>query len=80
MKPAEITNPLSPASRAKDNKRFNNLSKEQKLFFQLLHDYPEGAISIVDKNFHFAITGGQLHKRLGTDPAELIGHDSYPNF
>ncbi len=80
MKPAEITNPLSPASRAKDNKRYNNLSKEQKLFFQLLHDYPEGAISIVDKNFHFAITGGQLHKRLGTDPAELIGHDSYPNF
>lgn len=57
-----------------------NFSKEQKLFLQLLHNYPDGAISIIDINYNFKITGGELHKRLAADPSELIGYDIYPNF
>lgn len=80
MKLAQTHTPLVATASAKTNKRFNSLSKEQKLFFQLLHNYPDGAISIIDKDFNFAITGGELHKRLGADPSELIGHEIYPKF
>ncbi len=61
-------------------KSIKGFSKEQKLFLQLLHNYPDGAISIIDINYNFIITGGELHKRLAADPSDLIGNDIYPNF
>ncbi len=54
------------------------LSREQKLFLQLLHNYPDGALSIIDKKFNFVITGGALHKALSSNPFELIGNSIYP--
>lgn len=58
----------------------NQFSEEQELFLQLLRNYPDGAISIVDQNLNFIITGGELHKRLSADPSELIGNEIYPKF
>ncbi len=56
------------------------LKKVQRLFLQLLHNYPDGIISIIDKNYHFVYTGGELHKRLHTDIGQLIGKEMYPKF
>jgi PAS domain S-box-containing protein len=56
------------------------LKKVQQLFLQLLHNYPDGIISIIDKNYHFVYTGGELHKRLHSDIEQLIGQEIYPRF
>lgn len=56
------------------------LKKVQQLFLQLLHNFPDGAISIIDKNFHFVYTGGHLHQRLHANINELIGKEIYPLF
>lgn len=56
------------------------LKKVQQLFFQLLRNYPDGVISIVDRDHHFIYTGGKLHKLLGAEPTELIGEKIYPHF
>lgn len=52
----------------------------QRLFLQLLSNYPDGAISIIDKNFNFVFTGGELHTFLGANSADLIGGRIYPIF
>lgn len=56
------------------------LKKVQQLFLQLLHNYPDGIISIIDKNYNFVYTGGELHKRLQSDIGQLIGKKMYPRF
>jgi PAS domain S-box-containing protein len=56
------------------------LKKVQQLFLQLLHNYPDGIISIIDKNYHFVYTGGELHKRLHSNIGQLIGKEIYPRF
>lgn len=58
----------------------HELPKERKLFLQLLRNYPDGAISVIDKEFSFILTGGELHNRLGVDPKYLIGREIYPKF
>ena len=55
-------------------------TKEQGLFLQLLHNYPDGVISVIDKKYNFIYTGGQLHLRLSANPVELIGNKLYPKF
>ncbi len=55
-------------------------TKEQELFLQLLHNYPDGVISLIDKQYNFIYTGGELHKRLSANPVELIGNKIYPKF
>ncbi|MEO8515073.1 MAG: hypothetical protein ABI543_16065, partial [Ignavibacteria bacterium] len=55
-------------------------SKEQELFLQLLHNYPDGVISLIDRQDNFIYTGGELHKRLSANPVELIGNKMYPKF
>lgn len=62
------------------NRNHKISSKEQDLFLQLLHNYPDGVISLIDKQYHFIYTGGQLHKRLSANPLELIGNKLYPKF
>ena len=57
-----------------------DLKNAERLFLQLLHNYPDGAISIIDKNFHFLYTGGKLHKHLHSDIESLIGKEIYPLF
>ena len=65
------------SERIKAEKELKNV---EQLFLQLLHNYPDGAISIIDKNFHFVYTGGELHKRLHSDIEQLIGKEMYPRF
>jgi signal transduction histidine kinase len=50
------------------------------LFLQLLRNYPEGSISIIDSDFNFVYTGGELYKQLKTDTAGLIGKKIFPIF
>lgn len=57
-----------------------DVSNVRQLFLQLLHNYPDGAISIIDRNYNFIFTGGELHKRMNVVPSELIGHEIYPKF
>ncbi|HEY5369791.1 MAG TPA: PAS domain S-box protein [Hanamia sp.] len=65
------------SERIKAEKELKNVKQ---LFLQLLHNYPDGAISIIDKNYHFVYTGGELHKRLHSDIGQLIGKEMYPKF
>lgn len=65
------------SERIKAEKELKNVKQ---LFLQLLHNYPDGAISIIDKNYHFVYTGGELHKRLHSNIGQLIGKEMYPKF
>ena len=65
------------SGRIKAEKELKNVKQ---LFLQLLHNYPDGAISIIDKNYHFVYTGGELHKRLHSNIGQLIGREMYPKF
>ena len=69
-----------PGSNAQTVLQAEEFSEEQKLFLQLLGNYPDGAISIIDTNYNFIVTGGELHKRLAADPSALIGNHLYPKF
>jgi len=51
-------------------KKFPNIDK---LFLQLLNNYPDGSISIIDKNFNVIYTGGELYQRLQKDPVSWSG-------
>ncbi len=50
------------------------------LFLQLLKNYPDGSISIVDKNFNFIYTDGELYNQLRVSPVELIGKKIFSVF
>lgn len=64
----------------------NSFSKQKgsanihELFVQLLKNYPEGSISIIDKDFTVIYTGGELYKQLKSDPADWIGKSILPIF
>jgi len=49
------------------------LMNVEQLFLQLLRNYPDGSISIVDCDFRFVYTGGELYKQLKKDTEGLIG-------
>lgn len=61
-------------------KAVKELKNVEQLFLQLLQNYPDGAISIIDKDYNFVYTGGELHKRLQSNIKELIGKKMYPLF
>ena len=65
------------SERIKAEKELKNVKQ---LFLQLLYNYPDGIISIIDKNYNFVYTGGELHKRLHSDIRQLIGKEMYPRF
>ena len=52
----------------------------ERLFLQLLHNYPDGIVSIIDQNYHFVYTGGELHRLLHVDIGTLIGREIFPMF
>ncbi|MGE5108726.1 MAG: PAS domain S-box protein [Sphingobacteriales bacterium] len=54
------------------------LIKVKELFLQLLRNYPDGTISIIDKNYNYVFTGGEIHKQLKVDPVQLIGKRAFP--
>ena len=57
-----------------------NLKETEHLFLQLLQNYPDGLISIIDRDFKFVYTGGELHKKLQADIGSLIGEKVFPFF
>jgi signal transduction histidine kinase len=52
----------------------------EQLFLQLLRNYPDGSISIIDPSFNFLYTGGELYKQLKTGTASLIGKKIFSIF
>jgi signal transduction histidine kinase len=42
-----------------------------------LKNYPDGSISIVDKDYNFIYTGGEIYKQLTTDPTAWIGQKMF---
>jgi PAS domain S-box-containing protein len=54
--------------------------KTEYLFLQLLNNYPDGTISIIDRDLRFVYTGGELHKLLNADIQMLIGDEIFPFF
>jgi PAS domain S-box-containing protein len=60
-----------------DRKDLKNI---RDLFWQLLKNYPDGSISIIDTDFHFIYTGGEIYRQLGTDPDDWIGKKIFPLF
>jgi signal transduction histidine kinase len=45
----------------------------EELFLQLLKNYPEGSISIIDKDLNIIYSGGQLYQQLKKDPLSWTG-------
>lgn len=64
---------------SEQKKAVEELKNVQHLFHQLLRNYPDGAISIIDKDFNFVYTGGELHNRLNAEPKQLIGEKIFQN-
>lgn len=56
------------------------LLSTRRLFLQLLNNYPDGSISIIDKDYRFVYTGGELHRDLRSGISNLIGNKMYPKF
>lgn len=61
-------------------KASNELRRTEHLFLQLLENYPDGIICIVDQNYRFVYTGGELHRQLNADIGALIGQEVFPFF
>ena len=57
-----------------------NLKKTEHLFLQLIENYPDGIISIIDRNLNFVYTGGELHKKLNANIGSLLGKEVFPFF
>jgi len=55
-------------------------SISQALLLQLLKNYPEGSISIIDKEFNFIYTGGGLYKQIHCNPDRLAGKKIFSVF
>lgn len=49
------------------------LRNTQELLQQIVSSYPDGTISVVDKDFNYLFTGGEMHVTLGNDAKQLIG-------
>ena len=85
MKDAALVNIIALGKRGQSKKQSSELDRRnslvpkrelanvQELFIQLIKNYPEGSISIIDKNFKIVYTGGELYKQLKTNPLEWEG-------
>ncbi|MBY5958980.1 PAS domain-containing sensor histidine kinase [Membranicola marinus] len=60
--------------------RTKELRRTEHLFLQLLKNYPDGVICIVDQHYRFVYTGGELHRQLNANIDELIGQEIFPFF
>ncbi len=50
----------------------------QQILQQIVDNYPDGSISVVDKDFNYIFTGGEIHKTLGNDENLMIGTRLFP--
>jgi len=58
----------------------NELKEIKELFLQLLRNYPDGIVSIIDNDYRFVYTGGTLHDQLNAEQRQLIGAELFPKF
>jgi PAS domain S-box-containing protein len=54
------------------------LKNTQEVLSEIVTNYPDGSISVVDKNFNYLFTGGEIHNSLGNDVRDLIGKRIFP--
>lgn len=54
------------------------LQKTQNLIQDIINNYPDGTISVVDKNFNYIFTGGEMYNTLGNAKKHLIGKQFLP--
>jgi PAS domain S-box-containing protein len=54
------------------------LKNTQEVLSEIVNNYPDGSISVVDKNFNYLFTGGEIHNSLGNDVEDLIGKPIFP--
>jgi PAS domain S-box-containing protein len=54
------------------------LKNTQEVLSEIVNNYPDGSISVVDKNFSYLFTGGEIHNTLGSDVNILIGKRIFP--
>jgi PAS domain S-box-containing protein len=54
------------------------LKNTQEVLSEIVNNYPDGSISVVDKNFNYLFTGGEIHNTLGNDVTTLIGKRIFP--
>jgi PAS domain S-box-containing protein len=54
------------------------LKNTQEVLSEIVNNYPDGSISVVDKNFNYLFTGGEIHNSLGNDVDDLIGKPIFP--
>jgi PAS domain S-box-containing protein len=54
------------------------LKNTQELLQQIVSNYPDGSISVVDKDFNYIFTGGEILNTLGLNPKEIIGKRLFP--
>ena len=57
----------------------DELKLTEALLQQIVSNYPDGSISVVDKDFNYLFTGGEIHKILGNDEKALIGKRLFPS-
>lgn len=70
----DITVKNTPKSPKKNSSnKAKRMGGGQELFLQLLKNYPEGAISVIDKEYNLIYTDGELYKQLKTKPEQWIG-------
>ena len=58
----------------------DELKTIKQIFWQLLKNYPDGSMSIIDKEYNFIYTGGEIYKQLNTSPATWIGKNMFSLF
>ncbi len=54
------------------------LKSIQELLHEIVNNYPDGSISVVDRNFNYLFTGGEIHNTLGNDVKNLFGKRIFP--
>jgi PAS domain S-box-containing protein len=55
-----------------------DIAKTERLLQQIVQNFPDGAISVVDRDFKVVFSGGELHRTFKMDSADLIGKRMYP--
>ena len=56
----------------------DELRRIQELLQQIVSSYPDGSISVVNRDFNYLFTGGEIHKTLGINDKELMGKRLFP--
>lgn len=49
------------------------LQQTENLLQQIVYYFPDGAISVVDRQLNYVFTGGELHRILNLDPLNVVG-------